>query len=346
MKNSLRLLIRADGNPYIGTGHLKREADLAIELIRNGKWRAWLVTLDSSVKAIEFFRVLTKGKVKIIRMEAASEFRRIVARLSPDLIVIDVMNWENELYQEVLEGSNLLSVVVSSWSSGKPCQSDLLVNSNPCELETKERYYKALGVRALLGLRYFMADPNLSKVALSRDVPKKKARNVLLALGGGDTRNSVGQLLEILVPLARKRNLHLHVLQSPVSKFVHNNIERFSKEPVDFLWRVESVIPLLCKADLLIGTHGNMGYESAVLGVPMIAVNLVDLQNQQAEEMARYGAVANAGLAHDLDAGEFSEVVEGVLDDYELRRRMWRRRRELVDGRGIYRIIKMIRQLL
>lgn len=344
-----KLLVIADGNGQIGLGHLKREADLINALGARSGWRAWLATRESSAEALGFFRSFVRADTEIVRLEQDQALPMLIEQVTPDLGVIDLLNGRFDACSATLAASRVLSLGVGDWSEPRPCGTALVLNANPCNLEAKRSLYAASGVTALLGPQYFMAAPELAGGAAAEEAPSRRegpVREILVALGGGDLTNVLGRVLEVIAPLARSRAIRLRVLPSPVSRFKEDNRARFEPTGVEFLQPVESIGPLLQGADLLVASHGNIAYESAILGVPMVAVNLIECQYEQAEEMERLGAVVNAGIGSALRSEAFRELLERVLDDVKLRRRMTERRRALVDGRGLERLIATLDERL
>ena len=348
MATPRRLLILADGSPAIGMGHLKREADLLNALQARSAWRGWLATRDSSPEAISFFQQLAQ-EVDVVEVKQPGALDRLIDAVRPDLATVDFLNGSFDASCEVLAASETFTIGVGDWSIPRPCRTTLVLNANPCQVEAKQAFYASVGVTALLGPDYFMASPAFtanSTRARLEGVTVGPVRELLVALGGGDEQNVLDRLLEVLVPLATTRGIHLRVLQSPVALFVQENRRRFGQPGVEFMWNVKDMVPLLQQTDLLIASHGNIAYESAILGVPMIALNLVVCQDEQAQEMSRCGAVVNLGMGQVLERSRVLDEVVRVLDDPALRALMSQRRRELVDGRGLARLIAAIDERL
>ena len=331
-----KLFVIADGGPRIGFGHLKRQADLINALQARAGWRACLATTESSPEAVTFFRELCP-ETDHLALPGVEGLGRAIEQAKPDLVVVDVLNGRFEACGAAASACGAVSLAVGDWSQPHPTRTAMLLNANPREVERKRAFYEAAGVEALLGPGYFMASAALRQAPGARS-PRSGVLEVLVALGGGDRTDALARILEALRPITASRGLRVRVLISPVSAFTPDPASA-ENGTVEFLQAVRDVRPLLQSADLLIASHGNIAYESAVLGVPMIAVNLVACQQEQAEEMERLGAVVNAGPGESLESEPFRHLVERLLDDGPGRKAMATRRRELVDGRGLERLM-------
>ena len=101
---------------------------------------------------------------------------------------------------------------------------------------------------------------------------------------------------------------------------------------------VPDMAELTASADLAIGASGSTAYERAVVGLPSILVTIADNQRGIARQMTEVGAALDGGS---LDRGLVSRLrtlVESLLSDAGLRRRLAQAASELVDGRGALRI--------
>ena len=101
---------------------------------------------------------------------------------------------------------------------------------------------------------------------------------------------------------------------------------------------VPDMAELMTSADLAIGASGSTAYERAVVGLPSILVTIADNQRGIARQMTEGGAALDGGT---LDRGlvaRLRALVESLLSDPGLRRRLAQAASALVDGRGALRI--------
>jgi len=338
VKEGPRLLVRADGNRRVGMGHLKRQADLALALMARG-WQIALFASDSDRDALNFFAAMTGGRCRVINRK--EEWLNCLGK--SDICLLDVLeNDDDAAWVAQLRGRYRVPLIVMTDDSlPRPCHGDAMVNPNPCELESKRRYYADHRVRACLGPDWFMAGEDFKRCR-ARYRFSGKVRRIGVLPGGVDEHNTVAILFERLLSRPAFRDITIEVISSPVSRFREENIRRFAGEKVRFLGRLDSVAEWLCGIDLLFSSHGNIAYEACVLGVPMVAVNQVARQNEQAEEMEKRGAVFNGGMDQCFESDQVYGFLEEVFRNPGILESQSVKKREIVDGKGTVRMADLV----
>ncbi|MBU1741725.1 MAG: hypothetical protein KKC37_09280, partial [Proteobacteria bacterium] len=343
-----RLVIRADGNERIGGGHLKRQADLAHYAVRRG-WSASLVTLSPAGPLLDLFRRVAGPEVKILRAGDEVEAGQMIAQSGPDVLVVDIL--DAELRPDYLGGLRRKAgapvVAFSDAPDHRPGEADLIVNANPCRLEEKAAAYRREGTKAFLGPGYFLLGEDLRDATRQPAGFESRERRMVLAFGGADRDNAVGRTLSALLGLAERMDYTFDVLLSPVSPWREQNRDDFGVSPrVVFHADIPSVVPLLCRARLLVGTHGNIAYEAMAVGLPMLALSHAPGQVEQASEMHRRGAVNYLGPGEAVEATVLAEAARELLLSPERWAATVRVGRAVVDGRGLERLFVELRRLL
>ncbi len=103
---------------------------------------------------------------------------------------------------------------------------------------------------------------------------------------------------------------------------------------------LSDLAPLMRRADLAVSAGGSTLYELACMGVPTVAVPVVENQEGNVRGFDWLGC----GLASSLDSAP--SVVARAAGDRALRERLSVRGRSLVDGRGAKRIARALASLL
>jgi spore coat polysaccharide biosynthesis predicted glycosyltransferase SpsG len=109
---------------------------------------------------------------------------------------------------------------------------------------------------------------------------------------------------------------------------------------LDLVAEVPSVFPLLCAADVLVGSYGNLTFEALTVGLPAVVVAIKPFMHSYAEVLARQGAVVNAGPVDQSDLAALARRLAGL--DAATRRRLSRSGRALVDGAGLTRLADLL----
>ena len=133
------LIIRADGNNYIGMGHLKRALDIADYLARKHGKQAVLMTQDDP--AARYFVALIHPKQKIVWFNPNSYMVEEQAYLNehqPDTALLDIMvgYTERERMQPYLDHVTR-TIVLGGDPDPVPVYAQVLINPNPCNLAEK-----------------------------------------------------------------------------------------------------------------------------------------------------------------------------------------------------------------
>lgn len=148
-------------------------------------------------------------------------------------------------------------------------------------------------------------------------------RDVLVTAGATNPRRA----LERFALLAREAfpEADVHVVVGPSASFDG------PKEGIDLLGPQDSLLPLMRACDVCITAAGTTLYELSAVGVPSLAVAIVDNQVENATAFNRLGL----GFGH--CAAESNDVLLGELRslrDADERRRLMGRMRDVVRGDG------------
>lgn len=109
---------------------------------------------------------------------------------------------------------------------------------------------------------------------------------------------------------------------------------------MEWLQDVPDIFPLLAGADLLVGSYGNLTFEALALGVPTVVVAVKPFMFAYAAQLARQGAVVNAGPVDELTPPDLARRLQ-ALGSAE-RERLSRAGRTLVDGAGLERLARLL----
>jgi hypothetical protein len=116
---------------------------------------------------------------------------------------------------------------------------------------------------------------------------------------------------------------------------------------VQWIGPVPSLVPWLRDATLAVVAGGITLYEACAMGVPTLAVPVVDLQRRPVEAMVRLGAatsVDGAGNAPPEPARVVRRALE-LLGQTSRRRSLSRRGQAVVDGRGASRVARLLHRI-
>lgn len=309
----LTIAIRADGSKKIGMGHISPMITLARELKRK-HFNVVFITF-SDPKTLE---VLTKNHLPfktITHPKAFSEIKKIILKLEPRLIINNT--WQNESREHFAALKSSGSKIIGFYQTGlglREC--DVVINPLPSSFVDE----KKVRGKYFFGPEYIIFSKDSRKIAqMSKKIPPQ-ITNVVLAIGGTDKYDLTPRLetdVKKLLPQVK--------IDSP------RNISQ-----LDFLH-------LIHNSDLLITGGATTIFEAAFLAIPTIGV-----AQEQWEKKTILYAVTKGVCLYGGFRDEIFDRLEGLISDLNLNTRMMlsNKGKKLVDGKGLGRVIAIIKDLL
>lgn len=314
MSSQVNLVIRADGSKKIGLGHVVPMITLAHELKRN-HFNVVFITF-SDPKTLE---VLTKNHLPfktITHPKAFSEIKKIILELEPRLIINNT--WQNESLEHFAALKSSGSKIIGFYQTGlglREC--DIVINPLPSSFtdETKVR------AKYFQGPKYLIFTPASEKFATGQKNFSEQIRKVVISIGGTDIYDLTPKVEKILSELLVEAELLAisgGLTQMELFEKIHN-------------------------CDLLVTSGATTLFESAFLGTPTIAI----AQKVWEEKTAKYVESRGASIFADLRSSALANLVGTVKSlTVTKRQKMSLAGRKLVDGKGLGRVIAIIKSLL
>ena len=134
------------------------------------------------------------------------------------------------------------------------------------------------------------------------DIPKLKINdsieNILITLGGNDLRNLTPKILELLNNNFPKINKKIIIADSFENV---SEIEKLKNSNVELIYSPNSaeIIDAMSSVDLAISASGQTLYELACIGVPTVAIGIIDNQKNNILNWKKQGFVEYAGCWND-----------------------------------------------
>ena len=337
----MNLVIRADGGPEIGVGHLMRTLALAQEWLSQDNRISKVDYLCNSVPDWVAKRISEEGAGLVMLCgtpgsdEDANEVIRYCREVEPsNWIILDGYAF-GFAYQERLRAAGLKVFVLSDYAEGHHITADVLLNQNAhANVEDYEK--RDSHTKLLLGAKFALIRKEFDRLAeVSRSFDS--CSNLLVTLGGGDSAEILQTVMTTIKPLIERKAMHCRVVTqtSYCSSDFGDSAELVSNGEMP---------ELMEWADVAISASGSTVWELAFAGAPMILISIAD--NQIA--IGRH--LHELGIAELIENGEdFSDQLLGALNrvtaDSKLRKRLSAGGRALVDGHGRSRCMAAIRSV-
>ena len=342
---STSLIIRADADPQIGTGHVMRCLALAQAWQRRGGQVLFVTAptapaLETRLQAegMDVVHVTAQpGSNEDARQTAAWARQKYKAWIAADGYHFDAT------YQRIIKDSGNKLLALDDYGHTQHYYADIILNQN---LHAHEKLYlrRESATRLLLGSRYILLRREfLHGPVRPRELPLT-ARKMLVTLGGSDPENVTEKVLQALrqLPLAEWEATVVVGGSNPnVGQLC--DLINVLQLPIHLEHNVANIARLMAWADMAISAAGSTAWELACMAVPSLLIAVADNQRPIAEHLDRAGTAINLGWHQTLTICDIIRALRELSVSGEQRRDMAQRGRTLIDGHGADRVVMAMR---
>ena len=344
----MRVLIRSDASPTIGSGHIARLLPLARTLRKQGSHVAFACRLlpghRLDVLAGEGFETFAlpdrypdedpqQAIESMLPWQADIDALAQVLEDQPafDWIIVDHYGLDHHWQTAARRWATRIAAVDDL--ATRTYSVDLLLNQNLSG--TPEAYASLLprGCQTLLGPRFAMLRDEFNCAAIEI---KPRAKRVLVNFGGFD---AAMQTHHAMLAMADFHELDVDFVAGADNPAWEQMQALAADRPN---WRLHSFVSdfyrLMTEADLFVGAGGGTSWERAALGLPTICIAVSNNQQANGEVMAAAGAHVYLGPREQVCVEQLRQAVGFVADNQGLRQSLAERSRQWVDGRGAQRV--------
>jgi spore coat polysaccharide biosynthesis predicted glycosyltransferase SpsG len=324
------VLFRVDGGSAkdVGTGHIFRSLLLAAQL----KGRASLIF--ASLDCVEFRyghnQIASKGyPLSLLQPDRYhGALRALIDHTSPDLIVCD-------LYQYQLEELELLSTTDAPLMTFDQFDPLRRYSNYPINAVSNS------GQGLYDGLDYIVIPPP-QVIRRRREIPE----NIFVCFGGFDYLNLTLKVTQTLAKICCTQRIQIVVGNdyAPIKDLVAFTNQ--TQLQITLHQQPNNFEELMGDSDIALVSGGLTLFQSLSLGVPTIVISQYDHQTQTANDFEHYDAYVNLGQGEALDEDRVLTAVTSLVEDSEARRRLSGNAIQLVDGKGLDRVVRIIEKEL
>jgi UDP-2,4-diacetamido-2,4,6-trideoxy-beta-L-altropyranose hydrolase len=326
-------LFRCDASPVIGAGHVMRCLALAEGLGEAG-WRIGFAVGKDTVPTVPTLAASGFRVCVLSDADQEPDTLREQASGRVDLLVVD--HYKRDSAFEMSCRSSANKILVLDDTTGRNHDCDILVDAAASGGEFYTGHVPA-HARVLAGPAYALMRRSFvahRKTALARR-DGRPVKKILVSCGATDPENATVAVLDALDDIVD--DIVVTVVLSSRAPHLKAVRERL-RGRMRLLTDVPDMASLMAGADLAIGASGSTAYERAVVGLPSILVTIADNQRGIARQMTEAGAALDGGILDRKLPSRLRALVESLLSDAGLRRRLAQAASALVDGRGALRI--------
>ncbi len=337
-----RVLIRCDGAPDLGLGHIVRCLALADELRDGQNCDVKFLTRRGDVA----FQLIEKAGHAAIRPATPDEpdrawISRALVEERAEVLVMDfrdalpptaVMEWRQQ---------GVLTVTIDD-PEDKRVACDLVFS--PPVPQIKRQNWSGFTGELLAGWEWVVLRRQFANFS---PPPKNNSRPVVLVtMGGSDPAGLTLKAVEALDSLTEDFDTVLIV----GGAFCHNEalekLLRGTKRKFEIRRNVADMAGVMAQADLAVASFCVTGYELATVGVPGIYLCLSDDHAEAAGAFEQAGIGVSLGVHTGVTAAQIAGRTKEFLRDPATRSAMSRKSRSLMNGGGAQNVARKILQTL
>lgn len=332
------VLIRADGNPQIGTGHIMRCLSLADALWEQGGEITFVTAEPYFQRLIQTrgYPCTVLGTAYDRMEEELSVFLPLLEREQPELVILDSYFVTLE-YMKAIKGISKLLYIDDLNAFDYPA--DAVVNYAVYGPEMPYPQNK----KYFLGPQY--APLRRQFQGLGQRIVRDHVEDVLISTGGTDQYHVALRCAKHLREHPPRENMKFHFVLGAMNQDVAELEGIAENSPsIQLHCQVADMCSLMCQCDAAVSAAGTTLYELCACGLPTVTYILADNQIQGAGAFQKAGLMPCAGdirkNARFLE--HLFELLNSLADDFAQRQRVAEQMQGTVDGRGAARLAEAV----
>lgn len=299
----IKIAIRVDGDYNIGLGHVYRMLSLANKIIHHNIRFYMTETKTLGVEKVK------ENNFPISLIRNNSEFIVELQKFKPELIINDILD-TNKSYILKLKKKGFFVVNFEDLGEGSD-YADLIFNALYENSNPPKHHYYGYQYTILRQDFYYYPFKKLSQ----------KVNNILLTFGGVDQNDLTLKTLMALEKINYDKNITVILGLGYKYHNILNKLIKKSNLNIKIYKNIRSMAKFVYNSDVVATSKGRTVYEIASLAVPCVAI----AQNER--EMRHLFAdltrgVKSLGLASNVSVNDIADVLQMMIEDYELRKKL------------------------
>lgn len=332
------LLIRADANASIGTGHVMRCLALAEAWQDAGGTASFLCAeLPDALQSRITGNGISLSRFNAIPGSSEDAAATVAQALQLDVswTVVDGDRFRSDFLDHV-HSAGICVLLIDDFADREAFAVDLIVNPN-LGVDLELYHDRGSHVQVLVGARYVLLRREF-RVARQRRTDRK-GNKVLVTLGGSDPEDLTTRIVTALVPCV---DLQLTVLAGAGCSNA-KALQRLRAPNIRVIVDSQNIADLMAESDLAVIAAGGTLWELLSMGCVVLSYARNAVQKRVVQSLAKDGVVVDMGETVDFSAASLVSEGRRLADSHALREQMAARGRRLVDGLGALRIVEAMR---
>lgn len=340
----MNVLIRADGNERIGSGHIMRTKSIANELKRLGAKVLYALADERGKRLIndEFQSVVLSSNYECLDDEIDA-LSSIIKEQEIKLILLDSYFVTPKYFKEL---KKLAKVAYIDDLDAFAYECEALINYGAFFDKNEYKARQNLAKKHFLGSEFAPLRAEFGSTQKNSKNTQKK--QVLLTTGNTDLLGIMPRLLEAFLSDESLKNLEFLAISGAFNEHENKLLALSAKHKnIKVLKNPENMAQIMMGADFILSAGGSTLYELASLAKAVICFSIAANQNN-IKSWAEAGAMLYAGDAkadsHSVVAKSLN-LLKSLLNDENLAKTLGQKAHFFVDGKGAIRLAKELLNL-
>lgn len=327
--------IFTEGSSKIGFGHVTRCLSLYQALEEKLFDVEMIIYGDDTISF-----VLTNIKFRVFNWINENDLRKHFIQ-DADLVIIDSTIAPLSVFNNLSQSTNIFAFIDDSRRIECNIPNAVIIDWTPFV----ENSYKNVQTKYC---SYLLGSKFISLRKSFWDVPEKvineNISEILITMGGADIRNISPKIVQLLINRYKPEVKKKVVIGRGFSEKTVSSLNNFLDKNVELLYFPEEneMINAFLNADICISAGGQTLYELARVGLPTIAIEIIDNQRFDIEGWVNAGFIEYAG--NWADYSTYENIIKSLnyLTESTIRQSIKKNGSMNVDGQGARRIIRYL----
>ena len=340
----MNVLIRADGNERIGSGHIMRTKSIAAQLKGLGAKVLYALADERGKRLInnEFQSVILSSNYECLDDEI-NTLSSVIKEQEIKLILLDSYFVTPKYFKEL---KKLAKVAYIDDLDAFAYECEALINYGAFFDKNEYKARQNLAKKHFLGSEFAPLRAQFRSTQKSSKNTQKK--QVLLTTGNTDLLGIMPRLLEAFLSDESLKNLEFLAISGAFNEHENKLLALSAKHKnIKVLKNPENMAQIMAEADFVLSAGGSTLYELASLAKAVICFSIAANQNN-IKSWAEAGAMLYAGDAkadsHSVVARSVN-LLKSLLNDENLAKTLGQKAHFFVDGKGAIRLAKELLSL-
>ena len=340
----MNVLIRADGNERIGSGHIMRTKSIATELKELGAKVLYALADERGKRLInnEFQSVILSSNYECLDDEI-NTLSSVIQKQKIKIILLDSYFVTPKYFKEL---KKLAKVAYIDDLDAFAYECEALINYGAFFDKNEYKARQNLAKKHFLGSEFAPLRAEFRNLQKSPKNTQKK--QVLLTTGNTDLLGIMPRLLEAFLGDESLKNLEFLAISGAFNEHENKLLALSAKHKnIKVLKSPENMAQIMAEADFVLSAGGSTLYELASLAKAVICFSIAANQNN-IKSWAEAGAMLYAGDAKaDFDSVivKSLNLLKSLLNDENLAKTLGQKAHFFVDGKGAIRLAKELLNL-